>query len=440
PDWALEGTTIGLKDGVVGFERLEHMLNSGVTINAIWCEDWVGLRETSFGSRLFWDWHVNAERYPDLKSHIAKLEQRGIRFLGYVNPYLCIDGKQFDEAKAGDHLVRHANGGDIYTEDFGEFDCGMIDLTRQQTRDWFAKRIIGEEMIDLGMAGWMADFGEYLPTDTTLHDGSDPMKAHNRWPVLWAQVNEQAAEHCGVQDEAVFFMRSGGAGLSRHCSLLWAGDQCVDFSRHDGIGTAITAALSVGLVGNGHSHSDIGGYTSLHGLIRTRELIMRWAEMAVFTPFMRTHEGNRPKDNLQVDSDPELLDHFAAMTRLHAALAPYSKSVNREVASLGLPMQRAMFLHYADDPQTHSIQDQYLYGRDLLVAPVITQGATTRSVFIPAGDSWNDFWTGEPVAHGWLECAAPIGFPPAFVRAGSTFLSTFAAARAAHMEWGNSDD
>ena len=92
--------------------------------------------------------------------------------------------------------------------------------------------------------------------------------------------------------DAVFFMRAGFSGVQAHCPLLWAGDQSVDFTRHDGIGTVITAALSAGLVGNAYSHSDCGGYTSLHGNVRTVELMQRWCELAAFAPVMRSHEGN----------------------------------------------------------------------------------------------------------------------------------------------------
>ena len=436
PDWALEGAVIGLKDGPNSFERLENIEAAGTKVTGLWCEDWIGMRETSFGSRLMWDWRANEQRYPGLKDQIAALKDRSIHFLGYINPYLAIDGELAKEAMDGDHVIRNASTGEADVTDFGEFDCVTVDLTRAESCDWFAERIIGKEMIELGLSGWMADFGEYLPTDVLLHDGSDPEVTHNKWPVLWAQVNDQAVRKAGRQDQIVFFMRSGASGLPKHCPLLWAGDQSVDFSRHDGIGTAITAALSAGLVGNGHSHSDIGGYTSLHGRVRSRELMMRWSEMAVFTPFMRTHEGNRPKDNLQIDSDAAILDHFAAMTRLHFALAPYSKAASAQVLSDGLPMQRAMFLHYGSERETHDIQDQYLYGRDLLVAPILAENSTDRDVFIPANDNWYDLWTNQAADSGWKNCSGPLGFPPVYVRAESEFESVFASAAKAHLEWG----
>ena len=434
PDWALEGATIGLKQGEAGFERLERIIAAGAAVTGIWCEDWVGLRETSFGRRLFWNWQPDDQRYPDLKARIADLKARGVRFLGYVNPYLCIDGALFAEAEAKDFFVRRQDSAAIYIVDFGEFECAMVDLTNPDARSWFASRIISEEMIALGMSGWMADFGEYLPTDAKLFDGSDAAKTHNNWPVLWAKVNDEAVSRELPPSELIYFMRSGSAGLPKHAPLVWTGDQSVDFSRHDGIGTALTASLSVGLVGNGHAHSDIGGYTSLHGNVRCEELMMRWAEMATFTPYMRTHEGNRPDNNLQIDSNPHLLDHFAAMTRLHAKLAPYAKMVSQEVFERGLPMQRAMFLH-CDDREVQSIQDQYFYGLDLLVAPILEEGATSRQVYVPGDGDWIDLWTCNYIAKGWQTASGPTGLPPVFYRAGSKFAADFRKAATEHLAW-----
>jgi alpha-glucosidase len=192
--------------------------------------------------------------------------------------------------------------------------------------------------------------------------------------------------------------------------LVWAGDQSVDFTRHDGIGTVITAALSAGLVGNAYSHSDCGGYTSLHGNVRSVELMQRWCELAAFAPVMRSHEGNRPDDNLQYDSTPELLACFAVWSRVHAHLAP-------------------LFLHYPDDRDLYAIQDAFLYGADLLVAPVIADGARERTVVIPGDRPWRDVWTHEDIAPGHHMVAAPIGRPPVFYRPDSVYASLFAALR-----------
>jgi alpha-glucosidase len=202
----------------------------------------------------------------------------------------------------------------------------------------------------------------------------------------------------------------------------------VDFSRHDGLVSVICGALSSGLVGNAYHHSDIGGYTSLFGNVRTPELIMRWAEMAAFTPVMRTHEGNRPKDNLQIDQDAEVLAHFARMTAIWVHLAPYLKQLSAEAAGRGLPVQRPLFLHFEDDPQTYAIQDQYLYGPDLLVAPVWHAGEAERTLYLPAGQDWVHAWSGLRLGGGaTVTVAAPIGQPAVFYRPESRFAQLFAA-------------
>jgi alpha-glucosidase len=427
PDWVLRGAVIGLKDGPESFARLEGFERAGVAVSGLWCEDWVGLRVTSFGNRLFWDWQWNAERYPDLPTQIAGLAERGIRFLGYVNPYLAVDGPLFAEAAERGFLVMHPERDEPHVMDFGEFDCGHVDFTNPAAAEWFAEAIIGKNMLDFGLSGWMADFGEYLPVDVRLASGESGMTAHNRWPALWGAVNAQGVAGRGKTGEIMYFMRSGAAGVQRDCPMLWAGDQAVDFSRHDGIGTVICAALSAGMLGNAHHHSDTGGYTSLFDTTRDAELAMRWAEMAAFTAMIRTHEGNRPRQNVQYDDTPELLAHFARMTRIYAHLAPYIRRLSHEAAETGLPLQRPLFLHFEDDPATYTIQTQYLFGPDLLVARVIEAGRLEWTAYLPAGADWVHVWSGAAHAGGQqVTVAAPFGSPPVFYRAGSPDAALFA--------------
>ena len=428
PDWAISGAILGLKDGIASFDRMERIIEAGAVVTGLWCEDWVGLRETGFGKRLFWNWQASDARYPGLHARIAGLAARGIRFLGYVNPYLCDDGAQFREAADKGYLARRLDSDEVYLVDFGEFECGIVDFTDPAAADWFAEDVIGRNMIDFGLAGWMADFGEYLPTDVRLANGIDGMLMHNAWPVIWAEVNARAVASRGRTGDVLFFMRAGWSGVGAHCPLLWAGDQSVDFSRHDGIGTVIRGALSSGLVGNAYHHSDLGGYTSLFGNVRTPELLMRWSELAAFSPVMRSHEGNRPGENLQLDGDAGVLAHFARMTRIHAALAPYVGSLCDEAVATGLPLQRALFLHFPDDRACHAVEDAYLYGADLLVAPIVTAGAMARDVYLPAGCDWIDLWTREMLRGGQVVSrAAPFGKPPVLYRAGTRWSALFDA-------------
>lgn len=427
PEWAYSGAILGLKDGANSFDRMEKIIAAGAVVTGLWCEDWVGLRVTSFGKRLFWDWKANEARYPHLRQKIAELNERGIRFLGYVNPYLAVDGSLYVEAAEAGYLALKLDADEPYLVDFGEFDCGIVDFTNPAAADWFADRVIGREMLDFGLSGWMADFGEYLPTDVRLFDGTDGMLAHNAWPTIWAEVNARAIASRGKTGDALFFMRAGFSGVGAYCPLLWAGDQSVDFTRHDGIGTVIRGALSSGLVGNAYHHSDLGGYTSLYDNVRTAELLMRWSELSAFSPVMRSHEGNRPDTNLQLDGNAEVLAHFVAMTKVHAALAPYVAELCREAAATGLPLQRPLFLDYEDDAGCWGVETQFAYGRDLIVAPVIEAGAARWSAYLPAGAEWRHVWSGETFAGGdTVEVAAPIGQPPVFYRTDSAHAALFA--------------
>ena len=154
---------------------------------------------------------------------------------------------------------------------------------------------------------------------------------------------------------------------------------------------------------------------------------MRWTEMAAFTPMMRTHEGNRPADNLQVDQSAEVLAHFARFTRIWVHLTPYLRALSDEAATRGLPCQRPLFLHYEHDRRTYTIQDQYLYGSDLLVAPVHAARAEWWQVYLPEGADWIHVWSNRTIIGGQpVRVPAPIGSPPVFIRAGSPFSALFA--------------
>lgn len=426
PEWVYNGVILGLKRGESHAQAmLSEALNHDMAVSALWCEDWSGIRETGFGTRLFWDWRWQPQRYPHLDTLISELRERDVRFLGYVNPYLCADGSLFPQAEAAGYLATNVQG-ETALVDFGEFDCGVVDFTNEAACTWFKDVIIKREMLDLGLSGWMADFGEYLPIDIQLHNGVSAMQEHNLWPVRWAKVNAEAIAEAGKTEDVTFFMRAGYSGVQAHCPLLWAGDQSVDFSRHDGLVTVICAALSSGLMGNAFHHSDIGGYTSLFGNTRDAELHMRWTEMATFTPVMRTHESNRPEENVQWFDDPVVAAHLARMSRLYVALSPYLKHYVVQGSERGLPVQRALFLHFEQDPQCYAIQDQYLLGEDLLVAPVHQAGREEWSPYLPEGVRWVHLWSGEQYVGGQrVTVAAPFGQPPVFYRQDSDWRALF---------------
>ena len=423
PDWIYEGAILGLQGGTKrSFDLTDRTIRNGAKVCGIWCQDWEGKRVTSFGKRLQWDWRWNEEMYPGLPEKMREYYEKGIRFLGYINPYLVDDGLLYKEGKEKGYFATAPDGSD-YLVDFGEFYCGVVDFTNSEAYNWF-KDIIKKNLIEFGLSGWMADFGEYLPTDLKLHNGVSPMIEHNHWPALWAKCNYDALVETDTLGEIVYFMRAGATGSQKYCPLMWAGDQSVDFTIHDGLASVMAGALSVGMSGCGLHHSDIGGYTSLYDNLRTKELFERWTEMAAFTPVMRTHEGNRPDTNFQYYDDANTLEMFARMTNIHVDLKDYIKAAVKENAMKGIPVQRPLFMHYENDIDAYDIQTEYLFGRDMLVAPVYLEGAVSRTVYLP-DDEWIHLFTGVQYGGGNHEVEAPIGYPPVFYRKNSKEAALF---------------
>ncbi len=423
PSWVYDGVILGIQGGTdTCLEKLRRAQELGVPVTGIWAQDWEGKRITPFGKRLMWNWEWNCELYPKLDVEIKKLREQGIRFLGYINPYLAVEGNLFKEASKKGYLVKNSMGKD-YLIDMGAFYGGVVDLTYDKAFKWY-KEIIKINMIDFGLSGWMADFGEYLPTDAVLHCGVSAELMHNRWPALWARVNREAVEERGKLGEILFFMRAGFTGSQRYCTMMWAGDQNVDWSLDDGLASVIPAALSLAMSGFGLHHSDIGGYTTLYHMKRDKELFKRWTDFSAFTPMMRSHEGNRPDDNWQFDSDEETLLHLGRMGRVYNKLSLYMKELVSENAIHGIPVMRPLFLHYEEDKDSYDIKYQYLLGEDVLVAPVYEEGVTDWKVYLPE-DEWVHLWTGNEFSGGYVDIEAKEGYPPVFYRKCSKYAELF---------------
>jgi len=413
PDWTF-GTVLGLQGGKEKVEKIvTEAIAAGNPIKAVWLQDWVGRRKTSFGSRLRWKWEVDTTRYPDMKNWITGLNRKDIKVLGYINSFIIKESRWFAEAAAKNYLVKNAKG-ENYKLDVGGFDAYMVDLANEEACVWY-KQLIKTQLIDLGFSGWMADFAEYLPLDAKLSNGFSGREFHNFYPVAWARINREAAEEAGVDDSLVIFHRSGNAGSNKYVKLVWTGDQTPDFGEHDGLPSAIKAVLTSASSGTLYNHSDIGGYTNVDfGILhikRTRELLYRWIEFAAFTPFFRTHEGLKPNKNIQVFSDSNAVQFFARFGRLHYALKDYCQESVAQYGQLVYP------LYLLPDFTQHEFQ--YLFGSDLLIAPATQIGQTKVNVKFPDGD-WIYAWDTEKMytSGSSAEIIIPFGKPAVFIRQG----------------------
>ena len=415
PSWVGKGMSLGLQGGkdAVLSKLSTFEANAPDCVTSLWLQDWVGKRLTSFGSQLLWNWEYNKEAYPNFPDFIKELNKRGIRVLGYINPYLAMDCPMYQEASQRGFCVKDQAGED-YAVKITTFDVAIIDLTNNNACSWI-KSIIKTNMIGIGLSGWMADFAEFLPTDCVLFDKSDPELTHNLYPVLWAEVNREAIEEAGVSDECFFFSRSGYLGSASEMDMSWAGDQMVNWDTDDGLASVVPSAISLGLCGIPYWHSDMGGYTTLGWVKRSRSLAIRWAELAVFSPFMRSHEGNKPERNVQYYDDEDLIKKIGFLVRLHNTLHPYLIKMEEEYQRTGLPFIREMSLEY---PDLLPCRTQFLYGADLLVVPVLKRGATKVKVYIP-DDSFVLGYDKKAYTKGWHTVQAPLSKPVFFYRKGS---------------------
>ena len=413
PDWVYDGHILGIQGGSdVMMNKVKAAKEKGIEVNGAWIQDWEGRRVTAVGKQLIWNWEYDSELYPELPERIKELNAEGVKVLGYINPFLAVEKPLYEEASKKGYTVKNKDGEDYYVT-ITTFPAAMVDFTNPDAVRWI-KDIIINNMIGIGLSGWMADFGEYLPTDCVLYSGEDPELVHNTWPARWAQINREAVEEAGKLGEVMFFTRAGFSATPMYSTMMWCGDNHTDFSIDFGLPSVIPAMLSLTCCGFGLSHSDVGGYTSFFNLKRSEELYMRWCEMNAFTPVMRGHEGLNPDLNAQHDASDEVMAHNAKFSRIHKALKPYIKEAVKYNAENGFGVVRPLFFHY-NEKEAFAEAHEYLLGRDILVAPVLKQNAATREVYLP-DDEWIHLWSGKEYKGGKATVFSPLGEIPVFVR------------------------
>ena len=441
PEWVYNGAILGVQGGTdLMLQYLDTAQSQGVQVAGLWIQDWSGKITTEFGTRVFWNWEWNKDWYPELDSIIQDLAARNITVTAYITAHLNMDGEVYKNCSSEDYWLTQ-DSGELLVQDFGEFNVTTVDIIQEPTdcncintaRAWF-KDLMTKNLIDLGLAGWMADFGEYTPTLARskyaerwwAEDSGEIL--HQIFSLEWAKLNREVVEEAGKLGEILYWMRSGGIGSKDYQVLSWAGDQTVDWTQSDGLPSSIVSALSLAMSGMGLTHSDIGGYTTIPqlGITRTKELFLRWAEYSVFTPVMRTHEGNIPAANHQFYSDRDTLVQFGRLTRIYVELSVYTRATVQQNSEQSIPVMRPLFLMFEADPLSFKEEYEYMYGDDLLVSPVLQPGVQEWSVYLPAGETWVHLWTKVEYAGGEkVSVPAPMGNPPVFYRKLSKWSELF---------------
>jgi alpha-glucosidase (family GH31 glycosyl hydrolase) len=296
----------------------------------------------------------------------------------------------FDEAAGAGALAMRADGTPyVYrylTSRF--FDVSQFDFSARAGREHYAAFL--QQALDDGHDGWMEDFGEYTPLDVRTADGRDGAATHNRYPTDY---------HCAAHEltkrqrrALVRFQRSGWTGAARCAQVVWGGDPTTTWG-FDGLRSVVTSGLGMGVSGVSRWGSDIGGFFSIFGGQLTDELLLRWVQLGAVSGVMRTERDGiaiPPYPRPQVE-DPSQLANWRRHTKLRTQLYPYVLAADREYRRSGLPVMRHLVLAHPDDPTAIDREDEFLFGPDLLAAPVLEPGATSREVYLPAG-TWVDFW------------------------------------------------
>jgi alpha-glucosidase (family GH31 glycosyl hydrolase) len=393
----------------------EKLRAEGIPSSVIWTEDWRGGDQQGDDYSLKEEWEVDPTLYPDMKGLADHLHGLGFDWHVYFNPFVYKGSKAWDETAPFGFLVQTPDGTPYTFLGAKLSTCGEIDLDNPSARTWAVGKM--RKAIENGADGWMNDFAEWLPTDAVTFAGPS-LPRHNVYPVLWQETAREAID--GVHDghSRLFFARSGWFGTPALADVVWAGDQSSDFKPDDGMPTVLPIGIGLGVVGISTFGHDVAGYQSLYSLT-DKELFFRWTALGAFTPVMRTHHGTKPLLEWNWQKDAETTAHFKRYTAQHMALFPYLKGLARVAADTGLPIWRGLMLAYPQDETTWGIKDEVMLGDGVLLAPVMTAGATSRSVYLPKG-TWYPWAGGAAVSGGGMtEAPAELAEIPVYAAAGA---------------------
>jgi alpha-D-xyloside xylohydrolase len=381
------------------------------------------------------EWRFDPAEWPDPAGMVAELDRLGVKLMVSIWPTVNPAGETYAEMADLGLLVASERGHSLHLAiwDKGSRDrramVSYYDPTNPRAREYIWSRV-KDGYYSHGVRVWWLDACEpelvpEHPDNLRYHLGPG-LEVGNLYPLLNAKAFYDGMTAEGA-DEVVSLCRSAWAGSQRYGAAVWSGDIGSTF---DDLRRQIPAGLNIGLSGIPWWTTDIGGFKG--GDVRSpsfRELLVRWFQFGVFSPLCRLHGFRMPgtmsgAEQSGAPNEPwsfgdqvyGILRHWLA---LRERLRPYVMETMRVAHAEGLPPMRPLFLNFPADEACWEIDDQFLLGADLLVAPVVVEGATERRVYLPAGARWLDAWTGDPVPGGqWVTAPAPLERIPVYVREG----------------------
>src|SRR5471032_550080 len=353
----------------------------------------------------------NHDAFPTPKKMIADFKDKGVKTVLITEPFVLTTSKKWQDAVDHKVLGTDAAGAPLaYQFYFG--NTGLIDIFSQQGKDWFWN--IYKGLHDQGVAGWWGDLGEPEVHPAAMrHATGTADKVHNIYGHDWAKLIYDGYRKDYPQERPFILMRAGYSGSQRFGMIPWSGD--VDRS-WGGLQSQPEIALQMGMQGMGYMHSDLGGFANAY---LDNELYTRWLQYGVFQPIFRPHAQEEvPSEPVYRDAKTEALAREAI--RLRYRLLPYNYTLGFDNNQKGLPLMRPMLYEEPGNAKVRAMSSTYLWGKDLLVTPVLKQGATTADVYFPARSAWFDFYSGEKHAGGaTVSVKLSADHVPVYVRAGA---------------------
>jgi alpha-glucosidase len=365
------------------------------------------------GYRVFtWD----TESFPDVAGMLKRLSDKGFRVITIVDPGVKYDPGYwvFDQALERDVLCK-TEGGDIYIGQVWPGNTAFPDFVTEAARTWWGE--LNAAHVRSGLAGIWNDMnepatGNILPDAMRFGGGKYPhARYHNQYALLMAMGTTAGLLDAMPELRTFVLSRAGFAGIQRYAAN-WMGD---NISRWDHLWMSIPMAMGFGVSGQAFAGADIGGFAG-HS---NAELFLRWMQYGTLTPFCRNHSEIGNVDQYAWAFGEVVLDLVRAAIQLRYRLMPYLYAAFLRASETGAPVQRPLVFDYQHDPAVRDIDDEYLFGPDLLVAPVVEPGATARQVYLPAG-TWYDWHSGDPVGGArFLLTETPMEHIPIYARGGA---------------------